>query len=70
MADRTNEQRAHAGMTLAVQHRYEYVRESGPVDRVEALTDLLADLRHAFTPEEFETASRIALEHFKAETGR
>jgi hypothetical protein len=55
-------------MESVVRHRFQYVRESGPIDRVEALTDLLADLRHAFTPDEFVRALHVSADHFKAET--
>ena len=64
---RTNEDRAAAGR-LAMDAYSEEVGYDETRDDPDALTDLLADLMHAYGDRAVRHCSRIALEHYQFET--
>ena len=64
---RTNEDRAAAGR-LAMDAYSEEVGYDETRDDPDALTDLLADLMHAYGHRAVRHCSRIALEHYQFET--
>ena len=65
---RTNEDRAAAGR-LAMDTYSEEVGYDETRDDPDALTDLLADLMHAYGHRAVRHCSRIALEHYEFEIG-
>ena len=63
---RTNEEKAAAGR-LAMDFYSEEVGYDPIRDETDALTDLLADLMHAYGHRAMKHCSRIALEHYQFE---
>ena len=64
---RTNEDRAAAGRE-AMDFYSEQIGHDEERDDPDALTDLLADLMHAYGHRAVRHCSRIALEHYQFET--
>ena len=63
---RTNEEKAAAGR-LAMDYYSEEVGYDESRDETDSLTDLLADLMHAYGYRAVQNCNRIALEHYEFE---
>ena len=63
---RTNEEKAAAGR-LAMDYYSEEVGYDESRDETDSLTDLLADLMHAYGHRAMKHCGRIALEHYEFE---